>query len=41
MVRPKIKYFWGNQIEEEKPGMPILKWLDYVENSLKCMGVKR
>jgi hypothetical protein len=36
-----VKYLWENQIEEQKPERPILRWLDYAEDSLKFMGVKR
>jgi hypothetical protein len=32
---------WGNQTEEKEAGRPKLRWLDYIENDLKSMGVKR
>jgi len=35
------KYFWGNQMKGgKKEGRPKLRWLDYVANDMKSIGVK-
>ena len=41
MVGPSRKYFWGNQMKEEKAGRPILRWLDCMDSDWKSYVVKK
>jgi hypothetical protein len=41
MMDHKKKLFLGKTDGRRKEGRPKLRWMDFIENDLKSMGVKR